>query len=166
MNRKKLTIILCCIGAVALASVIGWQVYRIYYPEELENVNTHPTDAGLFFDQSTPPADTLIVGKWSNKDNPKWFKVYYDDYDEEQCLYWGKEWDENEDIFEEDLKYHGNGWFRWKKEDGMLHEFATMDYRDVPIHRGYKIVKSTEDSLSYFEAERKSAILRFGKVND
>jgi hypothetical protein len=165
MNRKRLIILLAVLGAVTVAAVVAWQVYRVYYPKEEQNVNTHPTDAGLFFDDSTPPADPLIVGHWTNSANPGWHKVYYDDYDEEQCQYWGKEWDESEDVYEADLKYHGNGWFRWKKQDGMLHEFSTMDYRDVPIHRGYKITKSTADSLCYFEAERKSAVLRFAKRN-
>ena len=162
MKRNHILILCLCCAAVLAAAVGTWRYIKTH-PKEHVVVNTHPTDAPLFFDDSIPPADPLIVGKWSNTENPKWFKVYYDDYDEEQCLYWGKEWDESEDVLETDLRYHGNGWFRWKKQDGFIHEFATMDYRDVPIHRGYKIILSTQDSLVYFEAERKAPALRFAR---
>lgn len=163
-KRTKMIIVLAAVGIALCAAGLGTWQYLRHHPREQFVVNTHPTDAPLFFDDEIPPADPLIVGKWSNKENPKWFKVYLDDFDEEQSLYWGKEWDEADDVLETDLKYHGNGWFRWKKQDGVLHEFATMDYRDVPIHRGYQIVKSDGDSLTYFETERKGATLRFGKV--
>lgn len=164
MERKHIIIIALC-GIATIAAGIGTYQYIKHHPKERVIINDHPTDGPLFFEDSIPPADPLIVGKWQNTANPKWYKVYYDDYDEEQSLYWGKEWDEADDVFETDLKYHGNGWFRWKKQDGILHEFSTMDYRDVPIHRGYKIILSSADSLTYFEVERKSAPLRFGKVN-
>ena len=128
--------------------------------------NTHMTDRVHVaqLEDGVPVADSLIVGKWQNKDNPYWYKVYYDDFDEEQKLFWGKEWDESEDVLEEDLNYHGNGWFRWEKRGKVLYECATMDVRDVPIHRFYTIKRNNADSLIYFNPDNKKVMCRFGRV--
>lgn len=122
--------------------------------------NTHITDRIHIaqWEDGVPVADSLIVGKWQNKDNPHWYKVYYDDYDEEQKLFWGKEWDESEDVQEEDLNYHGNGWFRWVKRGNILYECATMDACDVPIHRFYTIKNINANSLVYFEPDHKKVM--------
>lgn len=127
--------------------------------------NTHITDHVHIaqLEDGMPVADSLIVGKWQNKDNLHWYKVYYDDFDEEQKLFWGKEWDESEDVFEEDMNYHGNGWFRWVKRGKILYECATMDACDVPIHRIYAIKKNNANSLVYFEPDYKK-VMRHKKV--
>ena len=95
---------------------------------------------------------------------PQWYKVYYDDYDEEEHLFWGKEWDESDNVEEEDLNYHGNGWFRWEKSDNILREYATMDARDVPIYHGYRIHFSSADSLAYSEIGHKRSLFRFRRA--
>lgn len=155
MTKQTLLALASCLCALSVVAWGFWD-YRKTHPKERVVVHTHPTAAPLFFDDSIPPADPLIVGRWTNTANPQWHKVYLDDYDEEMHLYWGKEWDEAEDVLETDLLYHGNGWFRWKKQDGVLHEFATMDYRDVPIHHGYRILLSDADSLVYYDTYSES----------
>ena len=114
-----------------------------------EAVNEHGTNSVIYFDGDVPPADPLMVGHWVCTENPGWHKVYYDDFDE--GYYWGKEWDESEDVQEEDLSYHGNGWFRWEKYQDTLSELSTMDYRDVPIAQRYVI--SVEDSSHITQIE-------------
>lgn len=162
MTRKQLIILLLCIVA-GVAAAIG---YGIYYTQTREGENEIlSTDKGGYAIEEIPRADPLIVGKWQNSENSHWYKVYYDDYDEEEQLFWGKEWNEAEEVFEEDLNYHGNGWFRWEKKGKELHEYATMDARDVPIHRGYIIRLCSADSLVYFEPDYKQVIYRFAYTN-
>ena len=163
--KKELTIVvLCLVGAVLVAAF--WGGYRDAKQMGQVTTNDHPTHGAIYFDDELVPADPLIVGRWVNCDNPKWHKVYYDDYDEEQCFYWGKEWDESEDIYEEDLDYHGNGWFHWDKRDDIFREFATMSVRNVPIRREYQITLSTQDSLIYREPEHENVVFRFVKINN
>ena len=159
MNRKLIIILLCITAATAAAVWFG-----IYYKQTRgKQDRIYSTNSGGYAEEEMLHADSLIVGKWQCAENPQWYKVYYDDYDEEQNLFWGKEWDESEDVQEEDLKYHGNGWFRWNKTGNTLHEYATMDARDVPIHRAYKIRLSTHDSLVYSEPDHKRFVFRFAR---
>ena len=56
-----------------------------------------------------------------------------------------------DDVLEEDLMYHGNGWFRWNKSNDTLIEYSTMDFRDVPIAHIYVI--KMKDSVDIAMAE-------------
>ena len=166
MNRKKRIIVLLCL-AVAIIAAAGYGFYRWkQHTESLSGLTPidHPTDGPGVAVMEVPQADPLIVGKWQNTANPKWYKMYFDDFDEDEKLFWGKEWNEAEDVTEEDLKYHGNGWFRWEKKGDVLREYATMDVRDVPIHKAYSILLSTSDSLVYNELDYKKNIYRFSRV--
>ena len=166
MNIKRLFLIIFSTIAVIAAAAVAWRVQESeYYKSRLQN-KEHPKLWKILFEDRVPELDPLMLGKWQSKDNPRWFKVYYDDYDEDEKLYWGKEWDESEDVFEDDLQYHGNGWFRWEKRGKILHEYATMDVRDVPIYRGYKMRYSSKDSLAYAEPGRKKKVFCFTRSRD
>ena len=115
----------------------------------------HETNSVIFFEEEVPPADPLMVGRWSSVENPGWHKVYYDD-DDGEGRYWGKEWDESDDVMEEDLSYHGNGWFRWRKSNDTLIEFSTMDFRDVPIAHEYLVSISDSTNIAIAETNRRS----------
>ena len=160
MNRKQLIIILSCLAAVAAA--IGYVIY--YAQSHGREMEADSTNRIGYAEYEIPHADSLIVGKWQDAARPYQYKVYYDDYDEDAHLFWGKEWDESEDVFEEDLNYHGNGWFRWEKRGKTLHEYATMDARDVFIHHAYRILFSSADSLSYHETEHKEMTYSFVRI--
>ncbi|MBR1878894.1 MAG: hypothetical protein IJ814_07845 [Paludibacteraceae bacterium] len=124
-------------------------------------LNDHATHGAVYFAEEQAEADPMLVGKWRNTDNPQWYKVFYDDYDEEEELFWGKEWNEADDVAEEDLRYHGNGWFRWDTYGETLREFATMDSRDVPIAKIYVIDYLSPDSLSYHEDQSPKQVYQF-----
>lgn len=149
--------------ALLLLAVSAAAVYYFLQSGEKENTILS-TDGAGYAEEEIPHADPLIVGKWQNTSNRGWYKVYYDDYDEDEKLFWGKEWDENEDVTEEDLRYHGNGWFRWEKKRKAIHEYATMDSRDMQIHRNYTLLKLTGDSLVYNETDHKKILFRFSRV--
>ncbi len=159
MKRKSIIIVSLLTAVIVIASV-GYGIYRFQVREKENKILS--TD-GTYTIEEVPSADPLIVGKWANTANPLWYKAFYDDYDEETGMFWGKEWNEAEDVFEWDLNYHGNGWFRWEKKKSTLRIYATMDARDVPIHRAYKILVSTADSLVLQDAEYKNIIHRFTK---
>ena len=159
MQNKRL-ILICLIVALALAvaatvvlvvlSRTGW-------------VDSGPsTNDVYYYEDGTPKADPAIVGTWQNAQNPGWFKVYYDDYDGDG-YYWGKEWDEADDVFEEDLTYHGNGWFRWRKEGKNLKELHRMDLSDAVIPKVWTL-KTKPDSLLLFHQTNKKVCDRFGRV--
>jgi len=175
MNRKRIIIIvvLALIAAVALAVFVYKKYARDIRPvreqepqaQVMNPDDDHITNKAVYFEDETPHADSMMVGKWQNMENPQWYKVYYDDYAEDG-MFWGKEWDESEDVLEEDLNYHGNGWFRWRRQAGQLREFATMDTRDVPIAKEYKISQITGDSLVYKEMRHNSRVFHFARTED
>lgn len=162
MTRNRRHVLIIITISVAVTAVVG---HGIYYWKKLEKENKILSTNKLGYAEfDIPHADSLIVGKWQNTGNPQWYKVYYDDFDEEQRMFWGKEWNESEDVTEEDLNYHGNGWFRWEKNGKALREYATMDARDIPALNTYMILSSSADSLVYREKEYKKIIYRFVKV--
>lgn len=164
--KKQTIIFLICIALVGAA--IGAAYYLSVREEPLteqpqageeaqegELENEHKTNSVIYFEGEVPPADALMVGRWKNMDNAGWHKVYYDD-DDGEGHYWGKEWDETEDVLEEDLSFHGNGWFRWTKSNDTLYEFSTMDFRDVPIAHIYYITAFDSMNISMAETNKRS----------
>ena len=82
MTRKYTTIILLCLGVLAAAAVV-WCGYNAGQTQVQEN-EILSTDGTGFAIEEIPHADPMIVGKWHNSANPQWYKVYYDDFDEEE----------------------------------------------------------------------------------
>ena len=166
MRRETVLITVCIAAVLAVAAGVG-----IYYlvqnrAEENEMVSTDTESIAVL---ELPSADSLMVGKWQNAENPKWYKVYYDDPDDDEDGYfWGKEWDEEDDVLEEDLMYHGNGWFRWRKEKNQLTELHTMDANDLPIAKIWFVkhltARDVNDSMIVTNSERKAQCYRFTKV--
>ena len=77
----------------------------------------------------------------------------------------GREWDEADDIYEEDLQPQGNGWFKYKFEsNGGLHELHLMDNGGAEIPKEYIVSKLTDTDLEYYEKDYKSIKYRFSKV--
>ena len=164
MRKKQFIAIPSIVVALVVAAVTIW----LFWPQkegEQQVIIKHPTDNVEYFEDQLPHADSLIVGKWQNTANPQWYKIYLDDFDEEARLFWGKEWDESEQVYEEDLNYHGNGWFRWEKVGNKIREYAGMDIMDAYIPKVYHIRLSNSDSLVYYEKEYKKCIFRFARVS-
>lgn len=169
--KKPTIILLVCIALVAAAIGAAYFLSVVEKPsaeqsaahpqegeegqegDEIEN--EHKTNTVIYFEGEVPPADPLMVGRWKNMDNAGWHKVYYDD-DDGEGHYWGKEWDESDDVLEEDLSFHGNGWFRWTKSNDTLYEYSTMDFRDVPIAHIYYITAFDSMNISMAETNKRS----------
>lgn len=161
--RRQLHITLFCICAV-IGIAAFWAGYRNPGAGLVTNTMSTDTFSALEAEDEIPHADPAIVGHWLSADKPGWHKVYYDDFDETQRLFWGKEWDESDDVFEYDLLFHGNGWFRWIRQGNTIHEYATMDYRDVPIHHAFIIRLVTTDSIVYHDSHYKKLVYRFTRL--
>ena len=133
--KRNISLIIGCVVA-ALAAAIGVGIYVAQTREKSNSILS--TDGAGFAVEDIPQADPLMVGRWQNTENPLWYKVYLDDYDDEG-FFWGKEWDESEDVREEDLAYHGNGWFLWKTEGDMLTELHTMDVQNAQVPKVWRV---------------------------
>ena len=93
MKRRTILIIACTVAVlVAAVSIVSYMHTR---PKQNKIASTN---SGGYAILDVPPADSLMVGKWRNAENPHWHKVYYDDYDDE-----AEEDDETADDFIEEL---------------------------------------------------------------
>ena len=94
-------------------------------------------------------ADPRVVGRWHERDYPTHYRVYYDDACDEHGFFWGKEWNEDDDVMEEDLIYHGNGWFKWRIEKKHFVEIHIDDQNNiqVPIEIAYANLTDTTLNL-------------------
>lgn len=109
--------------------------------------------------------NSYVVGRWQNIDNKGWYCVFYGEVDEEGMC-WGKEWDESENVMEEDLPFHKNGWFKWRIKDGVLHEFAVMNMSDVIIYKSYKVIDMKNNMLVMQEELHGSYKYSFVRVDE
>ncbi len=150
MKKRTLLIILTLVAIAMVAGIVYWclqpsvSVSRIRKEDETDKVAKV---------QPEQVANPLFVRKWYVEHHPTSFKVYYDDPCEQPGYFWGKEWNEEENIYEEDLLYHGNGWFQWCKQGNQLLEMHMMDNAFV-VPQEYEISSLTEQRLVIKHGER------------
>ena len=164
MKKQSVILILCVVLIGAAVGAAIWLQQRPSAPAQPSgepeageaDLDQFGTNSVIYFEGEMPPADPLMVGRWKCSANEGWHKVYYDD-DDEEGHYWGKEWDEADDVLEEDLSYHGNGWFRWNKSNDTLIEYSTMDFRDVPIAHIYRINMIDSSNIIMAESNNRSS---------
>ncbi len=101
---------------------------------------------------------------WQENNTEHFVRFTTEQSDETSYLY-GREWDEAEDVFEEDLLPYGNGWFKYKFEsNGKLTEIHLMDNDGAEIPKVYVVTKLTSTDLEYYEKDRSSNKFYFSKV--
>ena len=166
MQRKYLILILAVTVALLAGAAVAVYVTQTSGHAKQVKQDEHNTNTHVVFEDETPIADPAIVGRWQNAANPQWIRVYLDDYDGDG-FFWGKEWDEAEDVHEEDLNYHGNGWFRWRIDKHQLLEMHTMDAQDTPIPKPWLVCpQSLPDSLILTNAEYQTQCIRFSRISN
>lgn len=100
-------------------------------------------------------SETDLIGKWENANQAGDYKVYLQDkvvpYPPDPTnpyngYKWGKEWNESQGVYENDLKEHGNGWYMWKMEGNTLTEVSKLDAEtaDVPVTLTIKTLTATQ----------------------
>ena len=62
---------------------------------------------------------------------------------------YGREWNEDDDVYEEDLLPYGNGWFKYKLVKSDLTEIHLMDNGGAEIPKIYVVTKLTDTALQY-----------------
>lgn len=105
-----------------------------------------------------------LQGLWQEKNTEHFIRFTTEQSDEPNYLY-GREWDEGEDIFEEDLLPYGNGWFKyWFETSGKLTEIHLMDNGGAEIPKVYVVSKLTDTDLEYYEKEHTNIKFYFSKA--
>ena len=96
-----------------------------------------------------------LLGKWIKDDAtgldsvPVEFVRFTDELDPTREYKYGRQWNVSEDIYEEDLKPYGNGWFKYKLVKSDLTEIHLMDNGGADIPKVYVVVKLNEYELQY-----------------
>ena len=123
---------------------------------------------GIAVCSCTPNAPSFNLsdpqGLWQENNTEHFVRFTTEQSDEAGYLY-GREWDEAEDIYEEDLLPHGNGWFKYLFEtNGNLTEIHLMDNGGAEIPKVYIVSKLTSTTLEYYEKDHKSISFSFQKM--
>lgn len=96
-----------------------------------------------------------LLGLWSKGDAtgldsvPVEFVRFTAEQDETGEYKYGRQWNESEDIYEEDLVPYGNGWFKYKLVKSDLTEIHLMDNGDAGVPKVYVVTKLTDTELQY-----------------
>lgn len=128
---RKIIIAILCVITCALTSCIGWGT----------GGNT--------------PAYQLsdLQGLWVENGTQHYVRFTTEQSDEAGYLY-GREWNEDEDTYEDDLVQYGNGWFKYLFETNrQLTEIHLMDNGGADIPKVYIVSVLTDTHLEYYEKE-------------
>ena len=103
-----------------------------------------------------------LQGLWE-EDGTQHFVRFTTDQADETGYFWGCEWDEKDDVTEEDLEFHGNGWFKYNLTKDQLLEIHRMnqDWADIP--KVYIVTALTHSKLEYHLKDYKNEKIRFTK---
>ena len=122
------------------------------------------TSCGLFNNNNPEYKLSDLQGLWQENNTEHFVRFTTEQSDEAGYLY-GREWHEDEDVFESDLKPYGNGWFKYLFEtSGNLTEIHLMDNGGAEVPKVYVVSSLTSDKLEYYEKDRTSNKFSFSKV--
>ena len=127
------------------------------------------------FNPKTPEyylSDLLGLWQETTVKGSQHFVRFTNEASDESPYLLGREWDEAEDIYEQDLidaretlGHPGNGWFKFElKKEGELTEIHLMDNEGAEIPKIYVITTLSDTQLAYYEKDRKSNKFTFEKV--
>lgn len=130
---KKRIVFLSVLAVIAVTMTSCWNVSEVVFDE------------------------ANLLGLWSKGDAtgldsvPVEFVRFTAEQDETGGYKYGYEWNEDEGIFESDLKLkpYGNGWFKYKLVKSDLTEIHLMDNGSAEIPKVYVVVKLNEYELQY-----------------
>lgn len=108
-------------------------------------------------------SEANLVGKWENANQAGDYKVYLQDkvvpYPPDSAnpyngYKWGKEWNESEGVYENDLKEHGNGWYMWKMEGKEITEIHQTDAKTALAPTTLTILSLTSSQFQFTRGNR------------
>lgn len=108
-----------------------------------ESIGTEAQLFGRWQDTKTPTSYIVFTSEKVSASDPNFGE--YADY------YWGKEWDSNEKTEEQlnNLDYHGNGWFMWKKGLIVISRLETHNLSPAVTPADMNLVTLTDNTLQY-----------------
>ena len=116
------------------------------------------------FNKTTPSYQLSdLQGLWQENNTEHYVRFTKEQSDETGYLY-GREWTESEDVYENDLVFHGNGWFKYSFKSAELIEIHKMDQGWADIPKVYTVTTLTDTDLKYYEKDHKSIKFSFSKV--
>ncbi|MCQ2346433.1 MAG: hypothetical protein MJZ92_00710 [Paludibacteraceae bacterium] len=137
----------------------GWWLYfrSLYKSYQSESVIMHHV-AGDSLNTNSIASFTeqeiAIYGKWADYDKTLAYTMFMLE-DAGDGFYWGKEWNEQDGVLEEDLDEHGNGWFRWRvKKDKILLIYNSTIGFVMPVE--YSITQLNDTVLGMKNAFRRT----------
>lgn len=105
-----------------------------------------------------------LQGLWQ-EDNTQHYVRFTTEQSDEPNYLWGREWNEAQDVYEEDLIPYGNGWFKyWLEQTGKLTEIHMMDNGGAEIPKEYILTTLTSTKMAYYEKDQKSNKFSFTKM--
>lgn len=105
-----------------------------------------------------------LQGLWQ-EDNTQHYVRFTTEQSDEPNYLWGREWNEAQDVYEEDLIPYGNGWFKyWLEQTGKLTEIHMMDNGGAEIPKVYILTTLTSTKMAYYEKDQKSNKFSFTKM--
>ena len=141
---KKRIVFLSVLAVIALTMTSCWNVPEVEFDE------------------------ANLLGKWIKDDAtgldsvPVEFVRFTDELDPTREYKYGRQWNVSEDIYEEDLKPYGNGWFKYKLVNSKLTEIHLMDNGGADVPKIYTVLQLTDDVLKY--KDNRGVITTFVKV--
>lgn len=91
-----------------------------------------------------------LIGRWQSG---KEYIVFYDDNAGDGYA-WGKEWNEADGTQENDLVYHGNGWFRWKKGNDYIRTANATDISSAESAVDWKLSSLSDNKMELQQTTR------------
>ena len=90
------------------------------------------------------PSD--LNGTWV-EDYTLCYWVYTLTKDDSGEYYWGKTWDEADDVHESDLEFHGNGWFKWNITNNNLVQLHMMNISEATVPKTYTVTSCDASTM-------------------
>ena len=123
------------------------------------------TSCGLFNNNNPEYKLSDLQGLWQNDKYDTWHVRFTNDAADEAGYYWGCEWgDFGDDVTEDDLVYHGNGWFKYSFVSAELIEIHRMDNDWAVQPKVYVVTRLDDTDLNYYEKDQPSVKFHFSKV--
>ena len=106
--------------------------------------------------------EASLLGLWAegsanyNDTIPVHFVRFTKEQDPTGEYKYGREWNEDDDVYEEDLLPYGNGWFKYKLVKSDLTEIHLMDNGGAEEPKVYVVQKLTDTELEYRDEYKKT----------
>lgn len=103
--------------------------------------------SGCIFPSEDPDQAYEVAGLWQENGTLHYMRFTTDIASE--GVYYGREWDEGDDVYESDLVPFGNGWFTYSLDGASMTIINLMDNNGASLPKSYTILSATSINLSF-----------------